>query len=111
MLCHISQAEFYGRVNPSDPHALAYMYDQSIYDVMQSQCLIPLKAAVDLAGINVYIEAAKAGQPLPGPEKVQSMLYRYLPSRLLQQIPIPEVEAVAMVSSCTCIVWGESLRD
>ena len=47
------QAEYYGRVNPSDPEALAYLFEQSIQDVNSSRCRLPLSAAVDLGAIQV----------------------------------------------------------
>ena len=81
-------------MNPSDPHALAYLYEQSIYDVMQSRCLLPLSAAVDLAGFRVFEEATRLGQQV-STVKLESSLFRYIPSRLLQQIPSTAQPAVA----------------
>ena len=89
-------------VNPSDPHALAYLYEQSISDVMQSRCLIPLSAAVDLAGFRVFEETSTSGQLL-STTKLETSLFRYIPSRLLQQIPTTDTLAVAEVRCNTCL--------
>ena len=119
------KAEFYGRVNPSDPEALAYVFEQSIHDVIHSSCLLPLSAALDLGmfvvavtmaenhsfsvrvintiltnsfcccrssfdfcegSIQAYEEAAQRGVPVSD-LRIDAMLFRYLPSRLLQKVP------------------------